>query len=158
MSCEHEYEELLDENGNSTHYWICKNCGRARGFGLSDVEEAEPRGDAKGAPADRWVPDPVSCADILRTVSRGGKSPSAIYASVKGEIGTAEALSAYLEYLVSLGYLASVSKGHRGIPRLRYAITKEGAETLTSISEGIERLVTIFPREARRVRRHRRSP
>ncbi len=158
MSCEHDYEELLDEHGNSTHYWICKNCGRARGFGLYDFEEAKPSGPAKSAPVEHWAPDPVSCTDILRTVARGRKSPGAIYASVKREVGTTEALSAYLEYLVGLGYMTSASRSSRGPARHRYRITKEGTETLAAVSEGIERVVGAFPREGRRRSGSRQPP
>ena len=143
MPCEHEYEELLDESGNSAHIWICRNCGRAKRSGLYDLEPERARAE-RAKPTGRWVPDPVTCTDILRAVSRGAKSERSILTNVKGEVADFAALSAYAEYLSSLGY---VSKSDRG-----YTITRSGREVLATVSEGVERAVSAFPRGRRRTR------
>jgi predicted transcriptional regulator len=139
MACEHEYEELLDESGNSTHIWICKNCGRAKRSGLYDLEPEQAKAE-RATPARRWVPDPVTCTDILRAVSRGVKSERSIYTNVRREVADFEALSAYIEYLSSLGYLSKPQSGRR------YAITGSGREVLATVSEGVERAAAAFPR------------
>ncbi len=145
--CEHEYDELLDESGNSTHIWICKKCGRAKKTGLYAFDEPESAGEARRRPERRWVPDLVACTDILRAVARGNRDDKAIYDLVKGEIANSEELADYTQYLVGLGYLSGAGERNWQSVRRGYAITRSGREALASVSEWIDHALEAFPRE-----------
>ncbi len=150
--CEHEYHELLDESGKSTHIWICNKCGRAKQAGLYAFDEPGPARETRSALDKWWVPDLAVCVDILRAVARGNRGDRAIYNSVKRELSSFEALSNYVEYLSGLGYLNNAAVGSGQSPRRRYEITGAGREALVTVSEGIELALEAFPRDGRRRR------